>query len=255
MISIRCLSLLSLSLLILQSPLLQAEELPAPIRALQDKGARIIGSFDAPDGLRGYAAEYQKQAMALYLTRDGKHVLAGNLYDEKGADLSEAPLQKLVYEPMSKEVWSGLEKSTWIADGNADAPNVVYLFSDANCPYCNMFWEQARPWVKAGKVQLRHIMVGIIREDSPGKSAALLAAKDPQKALADHESAGKGSSLKALKEVPPAIQAKLAANMQLMEDLELQATPAIFYMDDKGELQQQQGAPSPDKLAKILGPK
>jgi thiol:disulfide interchange protein DsbG len=44
-----------------------------------------------------------------------------------------------------------------------------------------MFWEQARPWVKAGKVQLRHIMVGIIREDSPGKSAALLAAKDPQK--------------------------------------------------------------------------
>lgn len=37
--------------------------------------------------------------------------------------------------------------------------------------------------------------------------------------------------------------------------LELQATPAIFYMDDKGERQQQQGAPSPDKLAKILGPK
>ena len=67
--------------------------------------------------------------------------------------------------------------------------------------------------------------------------AALLAAKDPQKALADHEAAGKGSSLKALKDVPPAIQAKLAANMQLMEDLELQATPAIFYMDDKGELQ------------------
>jgi thiol:disulfide interchange protein DsbG len=58
-----------------------------------------------------------------------------------------------------------------------------------------------------------------------------------------------------LKDVPPAIQAKLAANMQLMEDLELQATPAIFYMDDKGELQQQQGAPSPDKLVKILGPK
>jgi thiol:disulfide interchange protein DsbG len=118
-----------------------------------------------------------------------------------------------------------------------------------------MFWEQARPWVKAGKVQLRHIMVGIIREDSPGKSAALLAAKDPEKALQEHEAAGKDSSLKALKEVPPAIQAKFAANMQLMEELELQATPAIFYMDDKGNLQQQQGAPSPDKLAKILGPK
>jgi thiol:disulfide interchange protein DsbG len=29
--------------------------------------------------------------------------------------------------------------------------------------------------------------------------------------------------------------------MQLMEELELSATPAIFYLDDKGGLQQQQG--------------
>ena len=119
----------------------------------------------------------------------------------------------------------------------------------------SVYTRTTRPWVKAGKVKLRHIMVGIIREDSPGKSAALLAAKDPQKALADHEKSGKDSSLKALKDVPPAIQAKYAANMKLMEDLELAATPAIFYMDDKGQLQQQQGAPTPEKLVKILGPK
>jgi thiol:disulfide interchange protein DsbG len=118
-----------------------------------------------------------------------------------------------------------------------------------------MFWEQARPWVKAGKVQLRHIMVGIIREDSPGKSAALLASKDAPKALEEHEAAGKGSKLKPLEKIPADIQAQLNANMQLMDDLELSATPAIFYLDDKGGLQQQQGAPSPDKLVKILGPK
>ena len=104
-------------------------------------------------------------------------------------------------------------------------------------------------------MQLRHIMVGIIREDSPGKSAALLAAKDPEKTLAEHEKAGKGSPLKPLKAIPPAIQAKLDANQQLMDELELSATPAIFYLDEKGDLQQQQGAPSPDKLVKILGPK
>lgn len=40
-----------------------------------------------------------------------------------------------------------------------------------------------------------------------------------------------------------------------MDELELSATPAIFYLDEKGDLQQQQGAPSPDKLVKILGPK
>ncbi|MNF90203.1 Thiol:disulfide interchange protein DsbG precursor [compost metagenome] len=246
---------LTLTFGLLASQAAMAETLPKAVQQMEAKGVKIKGSFDAPNGLRGYAAEYQNRGMALYLTPDGKHVLVGSLFDEQGQDLSEAPLEKLVYAPMSKEVWAKMEKTAWIADGKADAPRIVYLFSDPNCPYCNMFWQQARPWVESGKVQLRHIMVGIIREDSPGKSAALLAAKYPQKALQDHEGAGKGSSLKALKEVPPAIQAKLAANMQLMEELELSATPAIFYMDDKGELQQQQGAPSPDKLVKILGPK
>ena len=243
------------SLLALQSTLLHAEELPDPIKALEAKGATIKGSFDAPGGLKGYAAEYQKQGMALYLTPDGKHVLAGNLFDEKGEDLSEAPLQKLVYEPMTKAMWSQMETSTWIADGAKTAPKVIYLFSDANCPYCNMFWEQARPWVKSGKVQLRHIMVGVIREDSAAKAAALLSDANPEVALQKHEQAGKSSTLKALDKIPKDIQAKLDANMKLMDDMGLSATPSIFYKDENGNVQQQQGAPRPEVLAKMMGPK
>ncbi|MFP3515062.1 thiol:disulfide interchange protein DsbG [Pseudomonas sp. SIMBA_077] len=239
---------------LLQSPLLLAEELPPAIKKIEAKGAKIIGSFDAPGGLKGYAAQYLNRGMALYLTQDG-NVLVGNLYDADGKDLSLAPLQKLVYEPMSKQVWANMENSHWIQDGKKDAPRIVYLFSDPNCPYCNMFWEQARPWVDSGKVQLRHIMVGIIRADSPGKSAALLAAKDPQHALHEHEKSGKASSLEPLSKIPADVQAKLDANTQLMNDLELSATPAIFYLDEKGNLQQQQDAPSPDKLVTILGPK
>lgn len=243
------------SLLTFQSALALAEDLPAPVKALQDKGATIKGSFDAPGGLKGYAAEYQKQGMALYLTPDGKHVLAGNLFNEKGEDLSDAPLQKLVYEPMTKELWNQMENSAWIADGAKTAPKVIYLFSDANCPYCNLFWEQARPWVKAGKVQLRHIMVGVIREDSAAKAATLLADANPELALQKHEQAGKSSTLKAMDKIPADIQAKLDANMKLMDDMGLSATPSIFYKDANGHLQQQQGAPRPEVLAKMMGPK
>jgi len=235
------------------SPLIVADELPAAVRQIEAKGAKVVGSFDAPNGLKGYAAQFQNRGVALYLTPDGKHVLVGSLFDEQGRDLSEQPLEQLVYAPMAKEVWAKMEKSAWIADGKANAPRIVYLFSDPNCPYCNMFWEQARPWVESGKVQLRHIMVGIIRADSPGKSAALLAAKDPQQALLDHEKAGKASKLKALDKVPADIQAKLDANQALMEELGLSATPAIFYLDDQQRLQQQQGAPRPEMLGKILG--
>jgi thiol:disulfide interchange protein DsbG len=252
----RILSTLALAAITLQSPLLRAaEELPAPIKALQAKGAHIVSSFDAPGGLRGYAAEYNKQAIALYLTADGEHVLAGNLYNAKGQDLSRAPLEKLVYEPMSKEIWAKLEKTTWIADGSQTAPKIVYLFSDANCPYCNMFWEQARPWVKAGKVQLRHIMVGIIREDSAAKAAALLADKNPEVALTKHEAAGRSSTLKPLAKIPADIQAKLDGNMELMNQMGLSATPSIFYLDDKGQMQQIQGAPQGKALEEMLGPK
>lgn len=244
---------LTLTLGLLASQAVIAEDLPKAVQQIEAKGVNIKGSFDAPNGLRGYAAEYQNRGMALYLTPDGKHVLVGSLFDEQGKDLSEAPLEKLVYAPMSKEVWAKMEKSAWIADGKADAPRIVYLFSDPNCPYCNVFWQQARPWVESGKVQLRHIMVGIIREDSPGKSAALLASKDPAQALKKHETDGKASSLKALNKVPAAVQEKLDRNLALMEELGQSATPAIFYLDEQQKLQSQQGAPRPEMLGKILG--
>lgn len=249
----RLTALLPLSLALLVAPLAQAEPWPKAIQQMEAKGAVIKGTFAAPNGLRGYAAEYHNNGIALYLTSDGKHVLVGSLFDEQGQDLSAEPLDKLVYTPMSKEIWAKMEKTAWIQDGKTDAPRIVYLFSDPNCPYCNMFWQQARPWVESGKVQLRHIMVGIIRPDSPGKSAALLSAKDPAKALQDHESAGKASTLKALDTIPDATQKQLAVNQALMEEMGLGATPAIFYQDEQGQLQSQQGAPRPEMLGKILG--
>ena len=77
----------------------------------------------------------------------------------------------------------------WIADGRDDAPRKVYVFMDANCKYCTKFWSDARPWVNAGKVQLRHVMVAVIAPTSPGKAATLLADPDPAKRLSAFEQA------------------------------------------------------------------
>lgn len=245
-------TLLSTLLLI---PLVQAEEWPAPIKALEARGAEIIQRFDAPSGLQGYAARFDGQGVALYLTADGEHVLVGSLLNAQGEDLSRQPLEKLVYEPQSKEMLSKLANSYWVADGSASAPRIVYVFSDPNCPYCNMFWKQARPWVEAGAVQVRHVLVGMLRQDSAAKAAALLAASDPQAALQAHESAGKASTLQGLKNIPEAIQQQLDSNLGLMAEMGAAATPAIFYQDDNGQLQQQRGAPSPEGLQQIMGPR
>ena len=171
------------ALTMLTAPLLHAEDWPAPIKAVEARGAEIIQRFDAPSGLQGYAARYNGQGVALYLTADGQH------------------------------------------------------------------------WVEAGDVQIRHVMVGMLRQDSVEKAAALLNAKDQQAALHKHESAGKASQLQGLKKIPAAIQQQLDSNLGLMAEMGVAATPAIFYPDESGQLRQQRGAPSPDVLKQIMGPR
>ena len=61
--------------------------------------------------------------------------------------------------------------------------------------------------------------------------------------------------LKPLAKIPAAVRKQLAGNMELMESMGAAATPAIFYLNAEGRMQQQQGAPQPDQLAEILGPR
>lgn len=132
---------------------------------------------------------------------------------------------------------------------------MVYVFTDPNCPYCNKFWSDARPWVKAGKVQLRHVVVGILGPTSPGKAAALLSAKDPSSALSQNELRQTVGGLKPLNPIPANIRAQLDANYRLLERLGSSATPAIFYKGAQGRLQRMQGAPPANKLTEVLGPR
>lgn len=233
----------------------QAKDWPAPIKALEAQGVEVIGTFKAPGGLTGYAGMMEQQPLAIYLTADGKQAIVGSMIDGKGNNLSQKPLDQLVSKPMTDRVWKQLEQSTWIGDGKNNAPRVIYTFTDPNCPYCNKFWNDARPWVTSGKVQLRHVMVAILGPTSPGKAAAILAAKDPQAALTQHEQQHAKGGAKPLSQVPETIRAQLDANQKLMQKLGAAATPTIFYKDASGKLQKIQGAPSGEMLTMILGPR
>lgn len=233
----------------------QAKDLPAPIKAIEAQGVEVMGTFAAPGGLTGYAGMIEQHPLAIYLTADGKQAIIGTMVDATGNNLSEAPLDKLVRKPMTTKIWKQLEKSTWIADGSNSAPRVVYAFTDPNCPYCNKFWNDARPWVTAGKVQLRDVVVAILTPTSAGKAAALLSAKDPQAALTRHEQQYADGGIKPMGQISANIRAQLDANQNLMGQLGSTATPTIFYKDASGNLQKVEGAPSAQMLAKIFGPR
>lgn len=228
---------------------------PPIIEEMEKQGLEVLGQFDVPSGLRGYAGIAGGQPLAVYATADGQHAVVGMLINAKGEDLGAEPLQRLVAEPMSRRTWSQLEASHWVADGKKDAPRVVYTFSDPNCPYCNRFWNAARPWVDSGKVQLRHIIVGVIRADSATKATSILSAASPTEALESNERAFRNGGIKPAASVPDDVRAKLDSNEQLMTALGFQGTPGILFRDEKGIVQKRSGLPEAEDLAVVLGPR
>lgn len=139
------------------------------------------------------------------------------------------------------DVWESLDNSTWIQDGKTDAPRVVYVFSDPNCPYCYKFWQEARPWVAAGKVQLRHIQVGVIREESRAQVATLLMSKDPVAVFNDINVNRGKKRLKQAENIPTDIAAKIDQNQSLMGKYGFFSTPSMVWRDSKGNVQSAQG--------------
>lgn len=239
-----------------QSPTQSSTEKPAVITAIEAQGLEVLGEFEAPSGLRGFAGlAGGQQPVAVYATADGQHAVVGTLINAKGEDAGAEALQRLVAEPVSKRTWAQLEASEWIADGKPDAPRVVYTFSDPNCPFCNRFWAAARPWVDSGKVQLRHVMVGVIRPDSANKVATIYAAASPSEALERNERAYANGGVKPATTVPANVRQTLDANEKLMVELGFQGTPGILFRDAKGIVQRRSGMPSAADLPVVLGPR
>lgn len=244
--------LLFLSLLPLCS---YAEDLPAPVKAIEKQGITIIKPFEAPGGVKGWLGKYQDMGVAIYLTPDGKHAISGYMYDEKGNNLSEQLFQKELYTPAGQAMWKKLESADWLREGKKEAPIVLYVFADPFCPYCKQFWQQARPWVESGKVQLRTLLVGVIKPESPATAAAILASKDPAQTWHDYEQSNGKLKLNVPTDIPAALMRTLNINQQLMDDLGANTTPAIYYMNKDNVLQQVVGLPDKEKLQVMMGEK
>lgn len=234
----------------------EIKDRPAVIDTVEAHGLEVLGEFDAPGGLRGFASlAGGQQPVAVYVTPDGEHALVGTMVNTHGVDVGQEPLQRLVAKPMTERIWSQLEESTWVADGQDDAPRVVYTFSDPNCPFCNRLWEASRPWVDSGKVQVRHIMVGVIKADSANKVAQILTAPSPSEMLTRNEQNYASGGIEGLPTVPAEVAGQLDANHRLMRELGFQGTPGILFQDENGVVQRRSGLPAPDDMPNVFGPR
>jgi thiol:disulfide interchange protein DsbG len=231
-----------------------AEAMPAPIQSAVDSGLRFENSFPAAGGLTGWVlSQGAGNNMILYTTAVGDVAIAGNMFDAKGANLTKQYMEKYGPKPDYEKMWGELETSAWVAEGPAakDAKSVIYVFEDANCSYCHLYWKALQPYVAAG-VQVRWIPVAFLSSESLPKAAALLTATNPAAAIAEMH-AGYGKKLVNPKPVPEAIKAKVDANAKLMRLYGFTGTPATFYKDKSGKVRAVNGMPGLSEIAAITG--
>lgn len=229
------------------------EQYPEAVQQLIDRGVNVVASFDAPDGMTGYVGEMQGQPVAFYLTPNKGHVVVGSMLDANGENLTESKVQSLVLGPQNEKAWDRLEDTDWVRDGEASAPVVIYTFTDPNCPFCHRFRQSAAPWIDAGKVQLRHVMVGILRQDSLPKAATILGAENPRDALHENQQNHDNGGITVDRAIVSANAKKIRENNRMMSDLGLSATPSTYYRDGEGNVQMKQGAARPEEMEAIMG--
>ncbi len=232
----------------------QGTERPAAIKALEEQGVTVMQEFDAGEHVKAFAGFVADQAVAIYVLPDG-NAIAGTRLDAQGDPLDEEILRELVEKPLADREWTELEKSTWVSDGKENAPRIIYMFSDVNCPYCHQFSEAARPWIDNGKVQIRHLLVGVIKEDSAAKAAAVLIAPDQTAALRENERTYKQGGIKPVKNIPDNIRQVIDGNQMLMLGMGFRGTPGIVVRNADGTVQKYNGMPQNNTLAEVLGPR
>lgn len=168
------------------------------------------------------------------------------------AAAAQAPQQ-----PAAGDAWQRLQRAAWVSQGAKHPRHLVYVITDANCPFCHDLWLALQP-LYAHQLQVRYVMVGILASDSPGKAAAILEAPDPSLALDRNEKRWArlpddlGGGIPPVRKPGPATLAALESNERLMHDLGVQGTPALIYRDADHLMHVIHSALGPGKLKSVV---
>lgn len=230
-------------------------DIPAPLVLAVQTGLKIVQRFPAADGMTGWVlSRGPGQNMVVYSTPKADVVIAGNMLDAKGHNLSQEYLDKYAPKVDYSKYWSKVQASTYFKEGarGKAVTNTLYAIEDPNCPFCNLAWKSLQPYEKKG-LQVRWIPVAFDAKDSMNKAAAILEAKDPAKANAAWHAKFEQPD-PALSNYQPsaAVEAKIKANLKLMSDMGLGGTPSFLWKDKTGKVSAISGMPSPEQLSALV---
>jgi len=230
-----------------------ANDYPAPIKMAVSGGLKVEKQFEAAGGMTGWIlSQGVGQNIVVFTTPDAQVAIAGNMMDAKGQNLTKQYLEDHAPEPDYTELWNALRNTGYAVEGPRSSKNVIYVFKDANCSFCHLAWRALQPYTAAG-LQVRWVPVAFLAEDSMGKAAAMMSARDGNAHMKRlHESWGKQDPSVIAK--PTAAQeARVQANNKLMNDWGFRGTPATVYKDKNGKVQVVGGMFRLSQLPEITG--
>ena len=183
-----------------------------------------------PEGQRKYAYTTPEGGliMGILVDQEGKIRTAEQIKavqaKQAGQQISMPGAEKSTVSK-SERFYAEVEKSGWVALGSSDAP-YIYMFMNVTCDHCQAFWNDLRPYVLSGTLQVRFIPFG---QKGPNRKAgaALLSVDNP---MAAWEAYLKGDTkLLGDDKIADGKMLRLDANTALFRDWKLGGPPLTVY--------------------------
>ncbi|THD11335.1 thiol:disulfide interchange protein DsbG [Metallibacterium scheffleri] len=217
-------------------PLTQ-QQANSAVQQASHKLAKVLRTFKGPGGLTGAVIEGPDGTRNIaWVTADGKAVVIhGELVGLQGQDYTQGAMydERLLLSPaVALEAAASPSTHSILIGSNPKAP-IVTAFFDPNCIFCHLLYKAIDPYVTAGKVRVRFVLVGVIKPDSLARATSMLMARDPAKALAVDETKFNraheegGYPIDGL--LDPALTNAVKANGNLMAKADGHGTPTLLY--------------------------
>lgn len=180
-------------------------------------GAKIESVKETP-----YAGLYEVRVAGdiLYTDKKGEYLVIGHVYDAKTSqDLTRARL-----EDIQKIKFSDLPLNLAIKQVHGNGKRVIAVFEDPNCGYCKRLRQTALK--DLDNVTIYTFLYNILSDDSHVKSKNIWCSGDPAKAWDDWMINGKMAP-----QAPEKCETPNDKVLALGQQLHIQGTPAIFFVD------------------------
>jgi thiol:disulfide interchange protein DsbG len=230
-------------------------QLEIPVDKLMTLASGQVKELGETHGLRGLYLRNGQEFQVLYVAPDGKSTIAGVMWDATGKNLTREQVAKIdgaiptmvVEKDGSKRLAAagnpnpllGVERATFGIYGDPAAPRLWMIF-DPYCSYSIRAFDQLKPYVVAGRIQLALVPISILDYETNGQStpaAESLLSQDPSRMAEawDHQSFRTQPS--------PEAATLLRRNDAMAESIGLKGTPTLIWRKADGSAGEIDGIP------------